>query len=92
MVDVAGNWYPTRLWFWNPKGECGIVPHHLPLKIYGVTRNEPCFRKWPPIEAFDVDATVLTGRLAEWSIAAVLKIVEGNTSVGSNPTSSAHIF
>jgi hypothetical protein len=27
--------------------------------------------------------------MAEWSIAAVLKTVEGNTSVGSNPTLSA---
>ena len=29
------------------------------------------------------------GRLAEWSIAAVLKTVELRGSVGSNPTSSA---
>ncbi len=28
--------------------------------------------------------------MAEWSIAAVLKTVEGNTSVGSNPTLSAN--
>ncbi len=27
--------------------------------------------------------------MAEWSKAAVLKTVEGNTSVGSNPTPSA---
>ena len=27
--------------------------------------------------------------MAEWSIAAVLKTVEGNTSGGSNPSSSA---
>ena len=29
------------------------------------------------------------GGMAEWSKAAVLKTVEGNTSVGSNPTPSA---
>ena len=28
--------------------------------------------------------------MAEWSKAAVLKTVEGNTSVGSNPTPSAN--
>ena len=32
------------------------------------------------------------GGMAEWSKAAVLKTVEGNTSVGSNPTPSATIF
>ena len=32
-----------------------------------------------------------TGEMAEWSIAAVLKTVEGNTSGGSNPSLSAHI-
>mgnify|MGYP001228402491 CR=1 FL=1 len=31
----------------------------------------------------------LIGGMAEWSIAAVLKTVEGNTSGGSNPSSSA---
>ncbi len=31
------------------------------------------------------------GGMAEWSKAAVLKTVEGNTSVGSNPTPSANI-
>ena len=31
----------------------------------------------------------LTGEMAEWSIAAVLKTVEGNTSGGSNPSLSA---
>ena len=31
------------------------------------------------------------GRLAEWSIAAVLKTVELRGSVGSNPTSSAKV-
>jgi hypothetical protein len=30
------------------------------------------------------------GGMAEWSKAAVLKTVEGNTSVGSNPTPSAN--
>ena len=30
------------------------------------------------------------GEMAEWSIAAVLKTVEGNTSGGSNPSLSAH--
>ncbi len=30
-----------------------------------------------------------SGELAEWSIAAVLKTVEGNTSGGSNPSLSA---
>ncbi len=30
-----------------------------------------------------------TGEMAEWSIAAVLKTVEGNTSGGSNPSLSA---
>ena len=29
------------------------------------------------------------GEVAEWSIAAVLKTVEGNTSGGSNPSLSA---
>ena len=29
------------------------------------------------------------GEMAEWSIAAVLKTVEGNTSGGSNPSFSA---
>ncbi len=31
------------------------------------------------------------GEMAEWSIAAVLKTVEGNTSGGSNPSLSAKI-
>ena len=31
------------------------------------------------------------GEMAEWSIAAVLKTVEGNTSGGSNPSLSASI-
>ena len=30
-----------------------------------------------------------TGEMAEWSIAAVLKTVEGHTSGGSNPSFSA---
>ena len=33
---------------------------------------------------------VLCGGMAEWLKAAVLKTVEGNTSVGSNPTPSAN--
>ena len=32
------------------------------------------------------------GEMAEWSIAAVLKTVEGNTSGGSNPSFSASFF
>ena len=31
----------------------------------------------------------ITGEMAEWSIATVLKTVEGNTSGGSNPSLSA---
>lgn len=31
----------------------------------------------------------LKGKMAEWSIATVLKTVEGNTSGGSNPSLSA---
>ena len=31
----------------------------------------------------------MSGEMAEWSIAAVLKTVEGNTSGGSNPSLSA---
>jgi hypothetical protein len=34
--------------------------------------------------------TYILGGMAEWSKAAVLKTVEGNTSVGSNPTPSAN--
>ena len=34
---------------------------------------------------------VFCGGMAEWLKAAVLKTVEGNTSVGSNPTPSAII-
>ena len=34
---------------------------------------------------------VSLGEVAEWSIAAVLKTVEGNTSGGSNPSLSAKI-
>ena len=33
--------------------------------------------------------TTSIGEMAEWSIAAVLKTVEGNTSGGSNPSLSA---
>jgi hypothetical protein len=33
--------------------------------------------------------TFVPGEMAEWSIAAVLKTVEGNTSGGSNPSFSA---
>ncbi len=33
--------------------------------------------------------THASGEMAEWSIAAVLKTVEGNTSGGSNPSLSA---
>jgi hypothetical protein len=32
------------------------------------------------------------GEMAEWSIAAVLKTVEGQTSGGSNPSLSAFLF
>ena len=32
---------------------------------------------------------ITQGEMAEWSIAAVLKTVEGNTSGGSNPSLSA---
>ena len=32
------------------------------------------------------------GEMAEWSIAAVLKTVEGHTSGGSNPSLSAKVF
>ena len=32
------------------------------------------------------------GEMAEWSIAAVLKTVEGHTSGGSNPSLSAKYF
>ena len=34
--------------------------------------------------------TVHLGEMAEWSIAAVLKTVEGHTSGGSNPSLSAN--
>ena len=34
-------------------------------------------------------APVIYGEVAEWSIAAVLKTVEGHTSGGSNPSLSA---
>ena len=34
--------------------------------------------------------TTTNGEVAEWSIAAVLKTVEGNTSGGSNPSLSAN--
>ena len=34
----------------------------------------------------------LKGEMAEWSIAAVLKTVEGHTSGGSNPSLSAKHF
>ena len=34
-------------------------------------------------------ASAIQGEMAEWSIAAVLKTVEGNTSGGSNPSLSA---
>lgn len=34
-------------------------------------------------------ATFVPGKMAEWSIAAVLKTVEGHTSGGSNPSLSA---
>ena len=35
--------------------------------------------------------TYNSGEMAEWSIAAVLKTVEGHTSGGSNPSLSAKI-
>lgn len=35
------------------------------------------------------DSGSYIGRMAEWSIAAVLKTVEGHTSGGSNPSPSA---
>ena len=35
------------------------------------------------------NTTFAAGEMAEWSIAAVLKTVEGNTSGGSNPSFSA---
>ena len=38
-----------------------------------------------------LDIRVTIGGMAEWSKAAVLKTVEGNTSVGSNPTPSANL-
>ncbi len=34
----------------------------------------------------------INGEMAEWSIAAVLKTVEGHTSGGSNPSLSAKYF
>ena len=36
-----------------------------------------------------VKRKLTSGEMAEWSIAAVLKTVEGNTSGGSNPSLSA---
>jgi hypothetical protein len=38
----------------------------------------------------NVESSYKNGGMAEWSKAAVLKTVEGNTSVGSNPTPSAN--
>ena len=37
-------------------------------------------------------AAIIKGEMAEWSIAAVLKTVEGHTSGGSNPSLSAIII
>ena len=37
------------------------------------------------------NTTFAPGEMAEWSIAAVLKTVEGNTSGGSNPSFSASL-
>ena len=36
-------------------------------------------------------STFAAGEMAEWSIAAVLKTVEGQTSGGSNPSFSASV-
>ena len=36
-----------------------------------------------------IETQTRLGEMAEWSIAAVLKTVEGNTSGGSNPSLSA---
>ena len=38
---------------------------------------------------FKKNVNFASGEVAEWSIAAVLKTVEGNTSGGSNPSFSA---
>ena len=42
-----------------------------------------------PLRFLENLGTHTTGEMAEWSIAAVLKTVEGHTSGGSNPSFSA---
>ena len=37
-----------------------------------------------------INFAIRTGKMAEWSIATVLKTVEGHTSGGSNPSLSAN--
>jgi hypothetical protein len=41
------------------------------------------------VQEIERNITFAPGEMAEWSIAAVLKTVEGNTSGGSNPSLSA---
>lgn len=59
------------------------------------TKNRKNFKKYlVVIENSNIFAprktkNIVFGEMAEWSIAAVLKTVEGNTSGGSNPSLSA---
>ena len=51
---------------------------------------KPYLRIWKIVVPLPTQkAFYLQGEMAEWSIAAVLKTVEGHTSGGSNPSLSA---
>jgi hypothetical protein len=57
------------------------------LKSYSAGGTEKFTSEFPELKKV---CTFAPGKVAEWSIAAVLKTVEGNTSGGSNPSLSAY--
>ena len=59
------------------------------ITLHSQWRTNGSGRKGNPKQLSPESKTYANGEMAEWSIAAVLKTVEGHTSGGSNPSLSA---
>ncbi len=62
------------------------------IKLFKLSQNQKTLLYLHPPEQKLWRTYRQEGGMAEWSNAAVLKTVEGHTSGGSNPSSSADIF
>ena len=60
------------------------------ITLHSQWRTNGSGRKGNPKQLSPESKTYTNGEMAEWSIAAVLKTVEGHTSGGSNPSLSAN--